>query len=204
MGLGPPGGLHLKTGRVLIPAYYDNVGPHWDDGQLTHIHTMYSDDEGQTWHIGAQLGKDKGDLFSNENQAAELLNGTLVFNARTVLVQRYITYSHDAGKTYTGGSLSSTLAQPVDGCEGSMVRAPNNNTLFFTGPNTETLRFNLTLQQSTDLGQTWAPISVVDKGPSGYSALAFLPEGALGLLYERSPDMRVVFVPTAISFLIVP
>ncbi|EGD76189.1 exo-alpha-sialidase [Salpingoeca rosetta] len=204
VGLGPPGGLHLQSGRVLIPAYYDNVGPHWDDGQFTHIHVMYSDDEGATWHIGAQVQQHEGDEFSNENQAAELLNGTLIFNARTMLTHRFLISSHDGGKTYAhDGALATTLVQPVDGCEGSTVRAPTNDTLYYSGPTATTLRYNMTLHHSTDYGATWAPLRVVDKGPSGYSALAFLPTGQLGMLYERSPDLRVVFVPTAISFLVV-
>ena len=44
LGLGPPAGLSLKSGRLLIPAYHGEF--HWDDGTFTHVHMMYSDDRG--------------------------------------------------------------------------------------------------------------------------------------------------------------
>ena len=47
VGLGPPSGLLLKSGRVLIPAYHSTV-PN-DNGELSYGHTMISDDDGVTW-----------------------------------------------------------------------------------------------------------------------------------------------------------
>jgi len=39
VGLGPPSGIQLASGRLLVPAYH---GPfHWDDGTFTHPHTIY-------------------------------------------------------------------------------------------------------------------------------------------------------------------
>eukprot|EP00056_Hartaetosiga_gracilis_P008024 m.115129 g.115129 ORF g.115129 m.115129 type:complete len:377 (+) comp12835_c0_seq2:2432-3562(+) len=202
IGLGPPSAIQLRSGRIVIPGYYDNIGPHWDDGQLTHLYTIISDDLGDSWRIGAVLGNGHGDEFANENQVVELLNGTLLYNARTIGVKRYIVYSHDEGETYSDGEMSTDLYQPIDGCEGSTIRAPSNNTLYFTVPTTETLRYNLCLHESYDAGRSWSNTKIVDTGPSGYSSLSFLENGDLGLLYERSPDLRVVFVPTAISFVI--
>jgi sialidase-1 len=43
----------------------------------------------------------------------------------------------------------------------------------------------MTLSTSTDNGESWTVASIVDPGPAAYSALAFLPNGSLGLLYER-------------------
>jgi len=65
--LGPPAGLLLKSGRVLIPAYHSTHS--WDNGEFSHGHTMLSDDSGETWKLGGiDFGKESG-LYSNEDQA---------------------------------------------------------------------------------------------------------------------------------------
>ena len=59
--------------------------------------------------------------------------------------------------------------------------------LYFSNPTSWTsgYRANMTLSTSTDNGESWAVASIIDAGPAAYSALAFLPDGSLGLLYER-------------------
>ena len=57
---------------------------------------------------------------------------------------------------------------------------------------------------STDNGATWQFLSVIDEGPSAYSALVVLNNGSVAILYERAPPPpKLVFVPTAISFTVV-
>ena len=51
IGLGPPGSIQLDSGRILTPAYH-TFGIRFN-GQLTHGHTVLSDDFGETWRIGA-------------------------------------------------------------------------------------------------------------------------------------------------------
>ena len=59
--------------------------------------------------------------------------------------------------------------------------------VFFVGPasrNKPTRRANLTLHWSDDGGATWPGSLLVHTGPSGYSSLAPLGGGDLGLLFE--------------------
>lgn len=48
VGLGPPAGLLLESGRVLIPSYHTTVIH--GDGEISKGHTLISDDEGKTWY----------------------------------------------------------------------------------------------------------------------------------------------------------
>lgn len=50
VGLGPPGGIQLVSGRLLIPGYHTTLIK--SDGELSRGHTIYSDDFGATWTIG--------------------------------------------------------------------------------------------------------------------------------------------------------
>ncbi len=76
--LGPGVGIQLQQGphkgRLVIPANHrttpDRSGP-------SASHIIYSDDHGQSWHIGGTVG-----LHTNECQVAELADGTLLINAR--------------------------------------------------------------------------------------------------------------------------
>jgi hypothetical protein len=56
VGLGPPSGLRLSTGRLLVPGYHGNM-PLSDKSSLgsafTKGHTLVSDDDGVTWSLAA-------------------------------------------------------------------------------------------------------------------------------------------------------
>jgi len=57
VGIGPPGGLQLSSGRLLIPGYHSEFWPAPDQSSfgsgLTKGHVLLSDDHGETWRIGA-------------------------------------------------------------------------------------------------------------------------------------------------------
>jgi sialidase-1 len=79
VGTGPPAGLRLKSGRLVIPAYHDTVLPgHLDDGELSKGHAMLSDDNGKTWRLSADSNFG-GEHWPNEVQAVELSDGHVVF-----------------------------------------------------------------------------------------------------------------------------
>lgn len=204
IGLGPPTAIRLRSGRLLVPAYHD-LSPHWEDGTFTHVHLLLSDDQGETWRIGAEIdGRGHGDDYSNECSAVELAStpNAVLVNARSLGSYRVQLRSLDGGETFAGSpEIKRDLPQPLDGCEGAMVALPNG-TLWLTNPAALTLRFNLTLHASDDAGHSWRPILVIDPLPSAYTALVLLDSQTVGLLYERAPPPpRAVFVPSAITFL---
>ena len=105
-----------------------------------------------------------------------------------------------------------SLAEPIEGCEGSVVRlseagSSGEDALFYSGPNTNKIfRRNMAIMTSRDDGASWTEVVVVDAGSVSYSSLqvvpALAPERAgkfdLALLYERSNTLSVVFEPDEI------
>ena len=85
VGLGPPGAIQLRTGRILVPAYHSVYGtyPQDDNGDWSHGHVLLSDDNGSSWKLGAtQFGR--GSHYSNECQAVELRNGSVLIISRSI------------------------------------------------------------------------------------------------------------------------
>lgn len=205
VGLGPPGAIELQpSGRIVIPAYH---GPHhWDDGTITHCHIVYSDDKGSTWNIGAVFDNTTDKFLSNEAQAVQLRNGSVLLNARGLGLVRCQAISDDGGLTFTPMRAVDAMPQPMDGVEGSIVMHPPTGYLFFTNThegNWLGLRYNLTLQVSKDSGATWEPLVVIDRGECAYSALTVSPSGDVGLLYEWANSTQFLFVPDHISYEVV-
>ena len=213
VGVGPPAGLLLSTGRMLIPGYHTVK---WKgDGCASRGHTLYSDDNGLTWQIGsADFG---APYLSNECQAVELANGTVLINARTVSTHRIQIISHDGGITFEEPYIVDGLVEPIEGCEGSLVRYSgdklNPSMLFYSGPNNNGLfRRNMTIMKSFDDGMTWSTHRIVDRGEVSYSALQIIPsltsnfglKYEIGLLYERSDEFFLVFDPDQILFVRYP
>lgn len=93
-------------------------------------HTMYSDDGGDTWSLGAADGLGggavAGSMGANEDQLVELKNGSLLLNSRSLATgspqQRVQSVSNDGGASFTRSRLVPELPEPFNGCQGSMVR----------------------------------------------------------------------------------
>ena len=85
IGLGPPGALQLRSGRILVPAYHsvNGVYPEDDNGDWSHGHVLLSDNNGSSFFLGAtQFGS--GAHYSNECQAVELRNGSVLIITRSI------------------------------------------------------------------------------------------------------------------------
>lgn len=202
VGTGPPGSIQLQSGRILVPSYHSNFR---DDlvNNIVHGHVYLSDDDGITWRLASASGFGEADKFSNECQAVQLKNGSVLINARSfsTLTQenRIQTLSDDGGETFGPTRYVPELPQPFDGCQGSTVRS-ENGTLFFTGPASNYLRDHLSLWQSDDEGSSWKKILLIDSGSSGYSSLQ-ANRGGLDLLYEQSDKSQLTMVPDRFIYL---
>jgi sialidase-1 len=192
VGTGPPAGLQLTTGRIVIPSYHSSTAG--DDGELSSGHVMFSDDGGDTWTLGDTFVDDLN--FPNECQAVELPDGSLFVNSRGLLTARVGALSSDGGQTWQAvAPITGGLEQPLGGCEGSTLLLPDGVTLVYSGLDEESVfRYNLTLWTAAAADAAtgpWTQLAVVNAGPSGYSALAAVPGpnatavGTLGLLFER-------------------
>lgn len=154
--------------------------------------SAYSDDHGATWKMGTPVGPG-----GDENKTVELNDGTVMLNNRSA-PYRTIAYSTDGGATYTPFVQDTELPDPANNA--SVMRyapdapAANPQSSWLLFSNTEaTSRKNLTVKMSCDNGKTWPIKKVVDAGASAYSTLTRLPDGRLGLLYERGNYEHITY-----------
>ena len=111
---GPPAALRTVGGRWVLPC--DGLvgsAQVWKATSLFSF-TLLSDDHGMTWRQSNLL--DGG----NECQAAELRNGSLVLNMRSIRARRLHATSHDAGETWSA-PLAASPPVPDANCQGSMI-----------------------------------------------------------------------------------
>ena len=59
----------------------------------------------------------------------------------------------------------------------------------------------MTVRASYDEGRTWPVSKLIDAGPSAYSCLTRLPNGNIGLLYERGNYQDLVFKSFSLDWL---
>lgn len=162
---GPPAGLQLSSGRLVVPSYHTTIIH--GDGNLAVGHIMFSDDGGGAW----SLSQDWGALeFASECQAAEIGPNHLLLNSRSSRPHRVQVESLDGGETF-GPVRMSSLKEPITGCEGSMVTFSTfkicslpfdsdslvtDGSLWYAGPDTSGyFREKMTLFRSTDNGTNW-------------------------------------------------
>ncbi|MFE7576156.1 exo-alpha-sialidase [Streptomyces sp. NPDC057521] len=162
------------------------------DNGANYAVSAYSDDHGETWHMGTPVGPG-----GDENKTVELNDGRVMLNNRSA-PYRTVAYSSDGGVTYTPFVQDTQLPDPAN--NGSIMSYapdaaasdPQSSWLLFS--NTEaTSRKNLTVKMSCDNGKTWPIRKVVDPGAAAYSTLTRLPDGRLGLLYERGNYEHITY-----------
>jgi len=100
---------------------------------------------------------------------------------------RTVAWSKDGGSTWSPAAGDANLIDPV--CQASIVRLaepgdPKRVPILFANP-ASTRRENLTIRLSHDDAGTWPVSKLLNEGPSAYSDLAALQDGAIGCLYER-------------------
>lgn len=185
---GPVNGIQLTRGahkgRLLIPA---NHSDHSQGGHPYRSHVIYSDDHGKSWKLGG-IEEDR----TNESSVAELSDGSVLQAMRSYhgKNRRAMAVSRDGGSTWGKVYLDQALDTPV--CQASLLRFswPENaaqggkSRLLFASPAGST-RARMTVWLSYDEGKTWPVHKLVHGGASAYSNLLALPDGRIGLLYEK-------------------
>lgn len=161
--------------------------------------SVWSDDHGVTWHHGTLVGPDV-----DENKSVELSDGRIMLNGR-FRIGRQVAISTDGGASYQGLHLDSTLVDP--GNNAAIIRLrpdasaddPRSHWLLFSNTRDPGTRRNLTVRLSCDDGMTWSAGYVVEPGAAGYSTLAVLPDGRIGILYERGSYQWISFTTLALA-----
>lgn len=190
------------AGRLLIAANHSE-GPRGERGSDYRAHAFYTDDHGDTFHLGASIAIPG----SNESSATEISGGKLLMNIRNQrgdIRQRIIGLSDDGGATWKETYFDPQLPDPI--CQGSILTIAQKKgrpfTLAFSNAADIKNRDNLTIRISQDDGRTW-PITIpVDNGASAgespkdftaYSDLVLLDSKHLGIVYERKDYSQIVF-----------
>lgn len=188
---GPCHGIQISqgkyAGRLVIPCDYIEIGTGHGSS-----HVIYSDDHGETWHLGGSVPANK----VNESTVAELSDGTLMLNMRSSSHYRMVATSNDGGLIWSDAKADPQLPGPV--CQGSLLSYTKNNkaTLFFSNPANPSKRINMTIKMSLDDGNSWPHSYQVYEGPSAYSDLVMITNDQIGILYEAgksSPYTGIAF-----------
>nr|WP_246255916.1 sialidase family protein [Pseudarthrobacter oxydans] len=164
--------------------------------------SAYSDDHGHSWALGQLVGGQTHGFSPNENKVAALADGRLLLHSRS-MPHRLAATSDDGGATWSALSPVEELPDPSD--NGSLARfdgLPNvagladrstGSWLLATNNHDTALRRNTVLSLSADNGRTWPAKLALCPGSSAYSTAARLPDGNIGVLYERQGYREIVF-----------
>jgi sialidase-1 len=196
---GPGHGIQLANGRLLVPVWL-SLGTGGNGHHPSAAATIYSDDEGRTWHAGSIAAPDTPEFPDpNETTAVQLADGRVMLNIRTEAKtnRRAVTISPDGATGWSPLRLQPDLPDPI--CFASLVRLSTQKTggrnrILFSNPNNLTRadgrdvvskdRKNLTVYLSYDEGDHWPVKRTLEEGSSGYSDLTVLPDGTILCLYE--------------------
>lgn len=158
--------------------------------------SAYSDDHGESWTLGEFIAG------ANENKVVCRADGSLLMHSRAT-PHRLTAVSIDGGHSYTPAQPHLELPDPSD--NGSVARfdgLPNvatlagqetDNWLIATHNHDPLLRRNTLLKLSQDNGASWPFAVELCGGSSQYSTAARLPDGRIGVLYERQGYQEIVF-----------
>lgn len=174
---GPCHAIQLQSGRLLVPCNHAVLQPESERSGPYTAHVMYSDDHGESWHIGGIVGEN-----TNECAVAELPDGTVYINMRSYhgRNRRAYAWSQDEGRTWSNIELDDALTEPV--CQGSVIEDGQGGILFSNPASTS--REMLTIRRSIDGCRTWTTQQVLHQGPAAYSDMAVTKDGTVLCLYE--------------------
>ena len=142
----------------------------------------WSDDRGATWQVGGVVPG------GNESSVAGLGDGRLIVSSRAT-PHRLTGWSGDGGATVQCHP-DEQLPDPSDNgsvvalASGAVVCSYNHDRHF---------RRNLVLRRSPDAGVTWPQAVVIESDSAAYSTTVQLPDGTIGVLYERAGYSEIAF-----------
>ena len=191
-------GVQLSTGRILfVLNVFESSSRAFN--QIKN-YVMYSDDGGYTWNVSKNAPKNAGG--GNEAKIVELSDGRLLMSARPIAGnKRMHAYSSDRGETWSDAAQQKDIT--AAGSNGDMIYYTSvkngwdtNRIIHFiptasttvTGEHQYNGRVgpaNPYFYYSYDDGKTFIKGPQVKVGQqSGYSSLAVLHDGSIGVLYE--------------------
>lgn len=184
---GPGHGIRMATGRLLVPVWlaYNPTCTHAHSPSVTS--TMFSDDRGETWHIGDIISEF---YLKNPNEAcvAELSDGEILINMRNDndIKYRCTAVCFDGKWRWRDVFFDKNLPDPT--CAGGMCSS--GDVLLFTNCVSQNSRVNLTLRKSADGGKTWTE-NLMYEPIGGYSDVYIDPVSKNAVLACESGDSEI-------------
>lgn len=191
---GPGVSIQMRNGRLVVPGYTGEINEELEEEFYSCA--LYSDDHGQHWTLGARVND-----LSDESQAVELTDGTLMLNMRGNMGKscRGVAISGDGGQTWSKVRWDRALNECP--CQASIIRycldpQDAKGPLIFANPDNRGEKFNvvdrtkMTVRLSYDDGRTWPIKRLIHAGPSSYSTMVRLSDGDIGLMFEGGEKHR--------------
>lgn len=199
---GPGNAIQLtrgpQVGRLLIPA---NHSDHRDPKlHPYHSHVFWSDDHGETWQLGGVH-----EARTNESAVVERSDGSVLQAMRSYHGKncRAMAISRNGGETWEELYLDKALDTPV--CQASILRyswdeGGSRSRILFSSPYGEK-RKRLAIWLSYDEGESWPVRRTIYEGSAAYSNLVALPEGQIGVLFEKDDYEAISLATCSLAWL---
>lgn len=199
---GPGCGITMKNGTLVFPAQFK------DAAQIPFSTLIFSNDYGQTWHVGTGSKPN-----TTEAQVVELADGSLMLNMRDDLNRtekgpangRAVSVTNDLGKTWKTHQTSNS-ALPEPNCMASLISArvqvnkKMQQVLFFSNPNDKHSRIRMTIKASIDQGNSWPEAFQYEfyrPEGFGYSCMTMTDSQTIGILYEGIGSLYFQKIPVS-------
>ena len=175
---GSGNGLRTSTGRIMFVAAIRE-----GSAQSLNNYAVYSDDNGQTWHVSGRAS-----VGGDEAKVTELADGRILMSIRHG-GNRWYNISEDGGETWQP-STSTWYDITAPACNGDLIRLSSENQghdrnrLLHSVPYGSS-RTNVSVYVSYDEGETWPVRKCIVPYSSAYSSLCILPDGTIGLYVEE-------------------
>ena len=197
-GTSPGTGVQLRSGRLVIPIYYNG-----DHKRHFSASVVYSDDGGTTWKRGKS--PNDGRVFEGreidsrtlDTEAAATHEATLIERADGSLLMLMrnqhpsgkvaATVSTDGGETWSDVFFAQEITEIF--CQPNAVPWPTDDcperVVFANASQMRPYRGRGVLRLSEDGGRTWIASRTFNPAHYVYQCMTILPDGTLGLLWER-------------------
>lgn len=196
IAIGPPGGIQLSSGRLVLAAHSSNG-----------TFALISDDGGTSWHHGAPLVFPTAIQNGGESQLVadgrgpNTLSMTIRVSSHDVLLNHAVATSDDAGETWSAPQILPGVIGAT--CEGSISTLANNpQRLLVSAPHYPRWRYpedrkNMTVftieKNSSGMFQVLSETQIF-AGPAAYSSLT--PAGDF-ILFEGGASYRYASIMVA-------